>query len=202
MHLQTWYTVKVKYTKQLETGEFKRVSEPYLLSAESFTDAEARIYTELGELIRGEFDVVSISRTELHDVFLYEDAFTWWKCKVTYESAEINSDKVKKVSQTVLVSAGTAKEAYERVQEEYKSLMVDFSIPSIVYSPIVDIFPATENLDREVGRRQMEDFELEESTPGKVVVFSAAGSDLDDEDVSEDDFEEVDSEIEDEYDNE
>ena len=64
--MNSWFTVKVKYTRQLENGTFKRVSEPYLLAAMSFTDAEARIYEELGSRIRGEFNVVGISRTELH----------------------------------------------------------------------------------------------------------------------------------------
>lgn len=195
--MNNWFTVKVKYTKQLENGTFKRVSEPYLLSALTFTDAEARIYEELGAIIRGEFDVVSISRTELHDIFAYDDASTWWKCKVTYESVEHDSEKTKKVSQTFLVSAETAKEAYERIQESLSTLMVDFNIPSIIFSPIVDIFPPSENLDREISRRPAEDFELEQESPGKGVVFSASGSDIDEEE--EDTEEAFDSEIEDEY---
>lgn len=196
--MNNWFTVKVKYTKQLENGTFKRVSEPYLLSALTFTDAEARIYEELGAIIRGEFDVVSISRTELHDIFAYDDASTWWKCKVTYESVEHDSEKTKKVSQNFLVSAETAKEAYERILESLSTLMVDFNIPSIVYSPIVDIFPPSENLDREISRRPLEDFEAEQASPGKGVVFSASGSDVD-EGETEDEVEEIDSEIEDEY---
>lgn len=198
--MNNWFTVKVKYTKQLENGTFKRVSEPYLLSALTFTDAEARIYEELGAIIRGEFDVVSISRTELHDIFAYDDASTWWKCKVTYESAEHDSEKVKKVSQTFLVSAETAKEAYERIQESLSTLMVDFNIPSIIYSPIVDIFPPAENLDREISRRTVEEFETESTSQPKGAVFSASGSDIDEEEIEEEDeVEEIDSEIEDEY---
>jgi hypothetical protein len=196
--MNNWFTVKVKYTKQLENGTFKRVSEPYLLSAMTFTDAEARIYEELGAIIRGEFDVVSISRTELHDIFAYDDASTWWKCKVTYESAEHDSEKVKKVAQTFLVSADTAKEAYERIQESLSTLMVEFNIPSIIFSPIVDIFPPNENLDREISRRPAEDFELEQKSPGKGVVFTASGSDVDEE-IEEEEADEIDSEIEDEY---
>ncbi|HRP53378.1 MAG TPA: DUF4494 family protein, partial [Fluviicola sp.] len=46
--MNNWFTTKVKYTKQLEDGSFKRVSEPYLVAAMTFTDAEARIYEELG----------------------------------------------------------------------------------------------------------------------------------------------------------
>ncbi|MEY4215549.1 MAG: hypothetical protein RLZZ68_5 [Bacteroidota bacterium] len=63
--MNSWFTVRVKYTKQLENGTLKRVTEPYLLAAMTFTDAEARIYEELGSYIRGEFMVVGIARTDL-----------------------------------------------------------------------------------------------------------------------------------------
>jgi len=104
--MNTWFTVKVKYTKQLDDGTFKRVSEPYLLAAMTFTDAEARIYEELGSIIRGEFTVTNIARTEYHDIFYYEDADLWYKCKITYQSegdgleieSDLNPKKVKKVS--------------------------------------------------------------------------------------------------------
>jgi hypothetical protein len=181
--MNNWFTVKVKYTKQLENGTFKRVSEPYLLAAMTFTDAEARIYEELGSVIRGEFDVVGISRTEIHDIFAYEDAYTWYKAKISYEreDGEGEDAKKKKISQNFLVSAHSVKDAYERIRESLSTLMIDYQIPAIIVSPIVDIFPPTENLDRQISRTPME---KEEKTPApKGKVFSAPGSDIDDEDV-------------------
>ncbi|TNE97909.1 MAG: DUF4494 domain-containing protein [Bacteroidetes bacterium] len=193
--MNNWFTVKVKYTKQMDNGALKRVSEPYLLAAMTFTDAEARIYEELGSVIRGEFNVVGISRTELNDIFAYDDADIWYKCRVRYENFDADSEKGKKVTQNFLVSANNVKEAYERIQESLKSLMVDFEIPSIVASPIVDIFPYNEELDREISRRPIEEEELPNA--GKVV-YSASGSDTEDEDdLGEEEFE---AEIEDEFD--
>ncbi len=188
--MNNWFTVKVKYTKQLENGTFKRVSEPYLLAAMTFTDAEARIYEELGSVIRGEFDVVGISRTEIHDIFAYEDAYTWYKAKISYEreDGEGEDAKKKKISQNFLVSAHSVKDAYERIRESLATLMIDYQIPAIIVSPIVDIFPPTENLDREISRTPMD---KEEKTPApKANVFSAPGSDIDDEEVSDDDDDE------------
>jgi hypothetical protein len=206
--MNTWFTVKVKYTKQLEDGTFKRVSEPYLLAAMTFTDAEARIYEELGSIIRGEFTVTNIARTEYHDIFYYEDADLWYKCKVTYQSegdgleieSDLNPKKVKKVSQNFLVTATSVKEAFERIQESLSTLMVDYQIPSIMLTPIVDIFPFNEELDVELERKPAKeklvtevtsDEEVMETT-GKGVVFSASGSDFDDEEefesTLEDDF--------------
>lgn len=193
--MYNWFTVKVKYTKQLENGAFKRVSEPYLLAAMTFTDAEARIYEELGTLIKGEFDVVGIARTEIHDIFAYDDADVWYKCKVTYEREDGDSEKTKKVAQNFLVSAHSVKDAYDRIKESLSTLMVDFLIPSIIVSPIIEIFPPSENLDKEISRRPAEDFELEGNNEPKGVVFSASGSDVDEFEEEE----EVESEIEDDF---
>ena len=208
--MNNWFTVKVKYTKQLENGAFKRVSEPYLLAAMTFTDAEARIYEELGAIIRGEFTVTNIARTDYHDIFQYEDSDTWYKCKISFESATEDSDKAKKVSQNFLVGAHSVKEAFDRMHESLSTMLVDFLIPSIFVSPIVDIFPYTEELDKEISRRPM----LEDEpiiTTGKRV-YSAPGSDVDDdfeeeeEDFEEtedeldtEDLEEIDSDLDDEY---
>jgi len=200
--MNNWFTVKVKYTKQLDNGALKRVSEPYLLAAMTFTDAEARIYEELGAVIRGEFAVTGIARTEIHDIFAYDDADIWYKAKVKYENFDADSEKAKKVAQNFLVSAHSVKEAYERLQESLQGLMVDFEIPSIIVSPIVEIFPYQEDLDREISRRPMEEVqeEEEEEVSGPGAVFSASGSDVDDED--EEELEEGDSEIEDDFEEE
>ncbi|MFA7274421.1 MAG: DUF4494 domain-containing protein [Crocinitomicaceae bacterium] len=199
--MNNWFTVKVKYTKQLENGSFKRVTEPYLLAAMTFTDAEARIYEELGQVIRGEFNVVGIMRTEIHDIFHYEDADVWYKVKLTYESMDAEEEKAKKVTQNFLVSAHSVKDAYDRIKESLATLMVDFIIPAITVSPIVDIFPYREELDKELNRRPIteEDIDLPEisTKPGKKAVFSAPGSDIEDEEL-----EEMENEISDEFEDE
>lgn len=181
--MNNWFTVKVKYTKQLENGGLQRVSEPYLLAAMTFTDAEARIYEELGEIIRGEFNVVGITRTEIHDIFIYDDADVWYKCKVKYENVDgDDTEKTKKVTQNFLVSASSVKEAYERIQESLSTLLVDFEIPSIIVSPIVEIFPYNEELDKEIERRPIETTSEVEEESESGAVFSAEGSDVNDED--------------------
>lgn len=198
--MNNWFTVKVKYTKQLDNGTLKRVSEPYLLAAMTFTDAEARIYEELGTVIRGEFNVVGITRTEIHDIFAYDDADVWYKVKITYESEGADEEKSKKIAQNFLVSAHSVKDAYDRIKESLATLMVDFQIPSITVSPIVEIFPYNEDLDREIERKPMVAAIEEESAP-KGKVFSAPGSDFDDEDFADEEEEEDtdESELEDSF---
>jgi hypothetical protein len=192
--MNNWFTVKVKYTKELDNGTFKRVSEPYLVGAMTFTDAEARIYEELGSIIRGEFIVTGISRTELHDIFAYDDADVWYKAKVTYNSASADDEKEKKVNQNFLVSAHSVKDAYDRIRESLSSYLVDFQIPMISVSPVVDIFPPHEELDREISRKPIA-LEEEDIPEPKGKVYSAPGIDedeIEDEELSE-------SELEDEF---
>jgi len=89
--------------------------------------------------VRGEFDVVSISRTDVHDIFSDDDADTWYKCKVTYE--DVVDDKPKKISNNYLASGESVKTADAKVKEGLSSLMLDFKVDSVILTPIVDIFP-------------------------------------------------------------
>lgn len=156
--MNNWMQVKVKYTKQLDNGALKRVTEPYLLAAMTFTDAEARIYEELGSVIRGEFHVVAIQRVEIHDIFAYGDADVWYKAKVSYDSVDSDSEKSRKVTNTFLVSAESVKHATERIQENLTGMLSAYEIKSVIESPIVDIFPyADEELkDKEINRQPAE----------------------------------------------
>jgi hypothetical protein len=177
--MNTWFKVKVKYTKQLESGSFKRVSEPYLLSAMTFTDAEARIYEELGSFIRGEFSVMGITREDIQDIFQYDDADSWFKCKISYDNIDDDGDKKRTVTQNFLVSAKTVKDSYERIEESLETLMLDYQIISIIASPIVEIFPYKEEEVALPGKKSKID--TEENPPKSIgEIFSAPGTDFDD----------------------
>jgi hypothetical protein len=165
--MNSWFTIKVKYTKQLEDGRLKRVTEPYLVDAISFTDAEARIYEEVGTNIKGEFLITGISKTDYADIFYYEDADDWYKCKLSYVSVDADSGKEKKISNNFLVTAQDVKQAYERIKESLSDMTVTFEVPSIMLSPIVEVIPYNPDLDVEVGRREMTAEEREEHE-GKV----------------------------------
>ncbi|WP_200976782.1 DUF4494 domain-containing protein [Echinicola sp. 20G] len=139
--MRTWFLCKVKYAKENEQGLLKNVSEQYLIDAVSFTEAEARIYDMLGSVIRGDFQVTNISKSNIVDVFFYDDIDVWHKCKITYVVADADSGKEKKVTQYMLVTAHDVKEAYERIHESLSNMLVTFRVPDINESPIVEIFP-------------------------------------------------------------
>ena len=186
--MNTWYTVKVKYTKQLEDGRLKRVTEPYLVDAQSFTDAEARIYHEMGSSVQGEFLVTGITKTDYADIFHYDDVEDWYKCKLTYVAMDADSQKEKKVSNNFLVSAHNVKDAYERIHESLSDMLVSFEIPSIILSPIVEIFPYDPELDKVLGLTPMADIEEEEQVEEEVETTATDEEQLEDENVTNDEL--------------
>jgi hypothetical protein len=139
--MRTWFLCRVKYAKENEQGLLKNVSEQYLVDAVSFTEAEARIYDMLGSVIRGDFQVTNISKSNIVDVFFYEDIDVWYKCKVSYVVADADSGKEKKITQYMLISAHHVKEAYDRIHESLNNMLVSFNVPDITESPIIEIFP-------------------------------------------------------------
>lgn len=150
--MNNWMLAKIKMTVQLENGTFKRVNQPYLFAAMSFTDCEQRVYEELGTTIRGEFNVVSITRQDIHDIFHYEDCDVWYKGVISFVGTSEEGEKAKKVKQNLLVSATSVKDADAKLKESLAGMMVDYEIESITVTPIEEIFPFREELDKEVSR--------------------------------------------------
>lgn len=164
--MNNWFIVKVKYTKQLDNGRFKRVTEPYLLAAMSYTDAEARIYEELGSIIKGEFHITSVMRNDYHDVFAFDDSNEWYVAKVVYERISLDDEKSKKIMQKFLVSAHSVADTEHRLKESLSTLMVEFKVSSVMKSKIVDVFPAIQNEDADDSDETIDeqhDYDVEEA---------------------------------------
>lgn len=143
-----WFITKVKYNKENEQGLLKKVNEHYLINADSFTETETRIYEKLGEIIRGDFNITDISKTPYADIFRYDDDIdTWFKCKVNYYVVDEDSGKEKRVNQYFLITANTAKQAYDRIFESLSNMLVTFTVPDIVETKIVEVFEYEKNND-------------------------------------------------------
>ena len=70
--MATWFECKVKYDKMSENGMPKAVTEPYLVDALSFTEAEARITEEITPFISGDYKVTAVKRTNTAEIFSYD----------------------------------------------------------------------------------------------------------------------------------
>lgn len=175
--MKTWFACKVKYPKQDEQGRVKDVTESYLADALSFTEAEAKIYEEMGQRVMGEFQVMSIAKSKIIDVFEFDDADVFYQAKVVYMVADADSGKEKKVTNLMLVGAHDVKEAYERVHSSLNNMLVTFLVPEIKESLILEIFhhvaEGEKIPDNLVPLSEIQEEEEEEEAPRKMPVIEA-----------------------------
>ena len=66
--MSNWFETKVRYEKMMENGTQKKVNEPYMVDALSFTEAEARTIEELTPFISGEFSISAVKRTNITEI--------------------------------------------------------------------------------------------------------------------------------------
>ena len=138
----TWFECKIRYEKTLENGMVKKVTEPYLVDALSFTEAEARIIEEMTPFISGEFTVSDIKRANYSELFFSEEeaADRWFKCKLTFITLDEKSGAEKKTSTNVLVQAADLRDAVKKLDEGMKGSMADYIISSMAETAIMDVY--------------------------------------------------------------
>ena len=82
--MANWFECKVRYDKMMENGVPKKVNEPYLVDALSFTEAEARIIEEQTPFISGDFSVSAVKRTKISEIFRDDTADRWYTVSYTH----------------------------------------------------------------------------------------------------------------------
>ncbi len=145
MALHTWFECKIQYEKTIENGMTKKVTEPYLVDALSFTEAEARIIEEITPFMTGEFTVSDIKRANYSELFYSEDtsADRWFKAKLQFITLDEKSGKEKKTNTLVLVQATDFRAALRNLDEGMKGTMADYVIACIQETPLMDVYPFT-----------------------------------------------------------
>ena len=138
--MANWFECKVRYDKMQENGAVKKVNEPYLVDALSFTEAESRITEEQAHYISGEFSVSAVKRTNISEIFFNETGDRWYMVKVAFITIDEKTGVEKKTSTLILVQASTFKEAFDNFLEGMKTTMADYEIQSITEPPLMDVY--------------------------------------------------------------
>jgi len=141
--IHTWFECKVRYEKIGENGTSKKVTEPYVFDALSFTEAEARIIEEVSPYISGEFKVTDIKRANYSEIFFSEEelADRWFKCKITFITLDDKSGAEKKSSTNMLVQAFGLRNAIKNLDKGMEGTMADYQISSVAETLIMDVYP-------------------------------------------------------------
>lgn len=139
--MANWFECKVRYEKTVENGAVKKVNEPYLVDALTFTEAEARIIEEITPFITsGDFSVSAVKRTKISEIFFDDSADKWYLVKVAFITIDEKTAVEKRSVSTILVAAGNFKEAYDNFMIGMQGTMADFEIVSISETLIMDVY--------------------------------------------------------------
>lgn len=141
--LHTWFICAVRYDKTLENGMQKKVTEPYLVDAMSFTEAEARIIEEIKPFISGEFEIANIKKAKINEMFFDESGDKWFKCKVNFVTIDEKSGAEKKTGSNMLVQATDLENALKTLIKGMGGTLADYEIASISETTIMDVYPWT-----------------------------------------------------------
>ena len=136
--MSNWFECKVRFDKMQENGTVKRVNEPYLVDALSFTEAEARIIEELTPFISGEFSVSAVKRTKITEIFWDETGDRWFMVKVSFLTIDEKGNE--KSSTFILVQASDFRGAFENFVKNMETGMADYEIQSIAETPLMDVY--------------------------------------------------------------
>lgn len=143
--MHNWFECKVSYEKTLENGMQKKVSEPYLVDALSFTEAEARIIEELKPYISGEFVIADIKRAKYTELFFNDNGDRFFKAKIMFVTLDEKSGMEKKTAAQMLAQASDLKEALSIIEKGMAGTLADYVVASLTETTIMDVFPYSED---------------------------------------------------------
>ena len=140
--INEWYECSARYEKTLENGMTKSVSEPYLVEAYSFTEAEKRFIEEITPFMSGDFEVKAVKKCKIAEMFPTEDedADKWYKAKLSFITLDEKNGVEKRTTLSMMVQASGFRDALKRLDDGMKGTMADYEITSIAETKIMDVF--------------------------------------------------------------
>lgn len=143
MSTANWFEAKVKYVKVGEDGRERKVSEMYLLDAMSYTEAESRIVSEMEMIVKGDYNIASLKKSNISEVVTSEDETDdrWYKAKIAIIDADEVSGKEKSSYQYYLVAAADTNRALENIERALATFVVPYEVAGINDTKFMDVFP-------------------------------------------------------------
>lgn len=136
------YECGVRYERTVPNGLSRKVTELYLVDACSFAEAEGRITKEMEPYISGDFEVVTIKRTNYSEIVENgaDSADKWFKAKLMFVTLDEKTDKKKKQAVYFIVKASDINNAHTVVVGHMKTSFVDYEIATLDETKIMDLF--------------------------------------------------------------
>lgn len=136
-----WFEIRVIYERTIENGQTAKVKEDYMFEAETVAEAERKAVDYLGPEIKGEFEVDSVKKRKIAEMF--EDPMTagekWYKAKVNFITIDEKTAQEKKQGATMMIYAADFHGALRGLDDGMTGTMSDWEIASIAETSIVEV---------------------------------------------------------------
>lgn len=139
--MHNWFECAVRYEKTGENGLPQKVSEPYLVDALSFTEAEKRIIEEITPFVSGEFTVSKVRRARIAELFDNPNGDKWYRAKVNFVTLDEEKAIEKRTAVAMMVQAATLKDALTLLIEKLSNTLSDWEVAAITETAIMDVYP-------------------------------------------------------------
>lgn len=140
---RNWYKFRVKYGKQLDNGKTKKVSEEYLVDAESFTETEKRAAKAASKLFETRsFDITAISREPISEIIRNEnddEDNKWYKAVVAFVTENEETGEKKYSPQNIYVQATDTTDADSRLSDHMRNSIEEWVVKSIAETKVLDV---------------------------------------------------------------
>ena len=139
---RNWYKFRVKYSKEMDDGKKKKVSEEYLVDAESFTETEKRANKAATDLIgTRDFDITAISREAVSDIIKGTEAEDnhWYKAVVALVTVDEETGTKKFSPQTMYANSPDIKDAVQMLIDHMSDSSFDWEIKSIAETKVLGV---------------------------------------------------------------
>ena len=147
--MPSWYLGKIKFQHEAENGMLVTVKEEYLLDCVSFTDAETRLY-EIVSANTPDFQVESLAKAKISDIFEYEELGHYFKAKMSYVDVT-EGGKEKRTVITVYVNASDIEQALVKLKKEFSNMLIPCEINELIQTKVLEVFRYTGSEEKTVA---------------------------------------------------
>ena len=139
--MSTWFTVKVKFDRQGEDGLLTKVTEPFLVDALSFTEAEKRTLDEVRHYsTSGEIEIADIKKTKIAELVQNSDGDIWFRCKINIVTIDEDKGIERKSPQIIMMQASSLKNAVDQLIAHMSTTAIDYELAAVTETNILDVF--------------------------------------------------------------
>lgn len=136
MYIQT----NIRFNKTLPSGKVARVTEAYLVEADTFTEAEERIVRERTPYISGDYSVVAAKKSRIAEVDADRRTDIFWLAKVAFVSIDEKTAAESKHIHQILVDAPCFDEAVAELKDFMAGTLSDWSLESLSLTNIMGVY--------------------------------------------------------------